>query len=189
MFLGARLNNSLTAWSTHLGTALYGRVRSEFRKVNCHQISSITSTCHKFNSGHNNKIHCFTGHFLPKICVQLFIVYFYQLVTFVPSIHACSKRAASAFCLCLQTFGLVLQARRSLFPSTDCFQYSYLISDRCCHGNRHGLQNKPVLQINKKEAKVGKISALKTMSDNVQKMPKQQNTQRKCCKFSQNTKP
>ena len=40
--------------------------------------------------------------------------------------------------LCLQTFGLVLQARPFPFHSTDCFQYSYPICDWCCHRNRKG---------------------------------------------------
>jgi len=40
--------------------------------------------------------------------------------------------------LCLQTFGLVLQARPFPFHTTDCFQYSYPICDWCCHRNRKG---------------------------------------------------
>ena len=42
----------------------------------------------------------------------------------------------------LKTVGLVSQARPFLFCSTDHFQYSYPICNRCCDGNRKGLTHK-----------------------------------------------
>ena len=82
--------------------------------------------------------------------------------------------------LCLQTFGLVLQARPFPFHSTDCFQYSYLICDWCCHRNGKGLACETNLsKVNQKKSQVDKTSALKTMFEMVQKTPKQQSTQRK----------
>ena len=65
--------------------------------------------------------------------------------------------------LSLPTRGLVLHGRLIMYCSAVRFQYSYLISVRCCscHGNRWvGLAQ---LTCRSKKSSIGKISALKTM--------------------------
>ena len=61
-------------------------------------------------------------------------------MTFVPSIHACSKRAESSFCLYLQKCWLSLTSRLFLFHSANHFHYySYPMWGWRCPGNRKGL--------------------------------------------------
>ena len=57
-----------------------------------------------------------------------------------------------------------------MFRSTNHFKYSCPIFDRCCPGNGKGRTH--VTNLSFKKLQVGKILALKTMSDMVQKMPK-----------------
>ena len=79
------------------------------------------------------------------------------------------------FCLCLQTVGLVLQPRPFLFCSADRFQYSYPISDWCCCRNEKGWACATNLSFEKVIS--WQDIGLKTMSDTVQKTPKQRSTQ------------
>ena len=66
----------------------------------------------------------------------------------------------------------------------------YLICDWRCRRNGKGLAYETNLSLHKSESQVVKISGLKPMSEMVQKMLKQQSTQRKCHhKSSEKTKP
>ena len=112
--------------------------------------------------------------FLPKPCVC-------QLNLTVPAIHACSKRATSAFAF---AYACKLLAK----SSTQCRLLPVLVYPICdwrCRRNGKGLAYDTNLSSHKSESQVVKISGLKSMSEMVQKMLKQQSTQRKCrCKSS-----
>ena len=84
------------------------------------------------------------------------------LVTFVPSIYACLKRAASAIRICLQTVSLVLQTQSFLSRSANHFQYPYLICDRWCHWNgRDPVCKLTCLQIKQKIHKLPRYQSWK----------------------------
>ena len=99
-------------------------------------------------------------------------------MTFVPSIHLYLKRAASTFAYDLS---LVSQARPSLFCSADHFHYQYPIcaisaaaeTERVWLARLTCLSDKFL-----KKSHVCRLSVLKTMSEKVQKTPKQWSTQR-----------
>ena len=94
----------------------------------------------------------------------------------IPAIHACSKRATSAFAF---AYACKLLAK----SSTQCRLLPVLVYPicdwRCCR-NGKGLAYKTNLSSHKSESQVVKISRLKSMSETVLKMLKQQSTQRKC---------
>ena len=99
----------------------------------------------------------------------------------VPAIHACSKKATSAF-------AFAYACKRLAKSSTQCRLLPVLVYPICdwhCRRNGKGLAYETNLSSHKSESQVVKISGLKPMSEMVQKMLKQQSTQRKCrCKSS-----
>ena len=106
---------------------------------------------------------------LKGIIIFLQAIFFYPnhahvslLVTFVPSIYACLKRAASAICICLQTVSLVLQTQSFLSRSANHFQYPYLICNRWCHWNgRDPVCKLTCLQIKQKIHKLPRYQSWK----------------------------
>ena len=87
------------------------------------------------------------------------------------------------FCLCLQTVGLVSQAR----PFCSAAQLASSTHIQYAIGAATEIRLARLTCLS--DLQVGKISAFKTMSETVQKTLKQQSTQRKCCKSSEKTKP
>ena len=136
-------------------------------------------------------MNCFTDNFfsLNHVCIS-----YLKLIFIIGDLCTINSRLLKesfiCFCLCLQTVGLVSQARPFLLCSADRFQYSYWISDWHWRGKGKGWTCATNLSFEKVIIWQGIISALKTMSDMVRKMPKQQSTQRICCgKSSEKTKP
>ena len=70
--------------------------------------------------------------------------------------------------------------------SVPRFHYLYLICNWHWHGNRKGLAWDTNLSDKYKKSQVGKVLSLKTISETVQKTPKQWSTQRKCLQRRQN---
>ena len=137
------------------------------------------------------RLNCFTDNFSAQTMCASAIWNLFLLIGNLCTINSqLLNKSFIYFCLCLQTVGLVSQARPFLFCSADRFQYSYWISDWHWHGKAKGQACATNLSFKKVISWQDIISALKTMSALVQKMPKQQSTQRICCgKSSEKTKP